>query len=70
MSPALRHGSEGSSLPSSPPPLPATFALWLQRQVQALVEAFGLDPALSPALRELWLALLAHSRLLEPATLA
>ena len=41
----------------------------LQRQAQALVTAFGMDPALPAVLRELWLSFLAHSRLLEPATI-
>lgn len=41
----------------------------LQRQAQALIERFGMDPGLSPVLRELWLALVAHTRLLEPATI-
>ena len=47
--------------------LPA--CLPLQRQAQALVTSCGMDPALPAVLRELWLAFLAHSRLLEPATI-
>lgn len=41
----------------------------LQRQARALVAAFGMDPALPDVLRELWLAFLAYTRLLEPATI-
>lgn len=39
----------------------------LRRQAEVLVGALGCDPALLQVLRELWLAHLAHSRLLEPA---
>ncbi|PRW59254.1 fanconi-associated nuclease 1-like protein isoform X1 [Chlorella sorokiniana] len=42
----------------------------LQHQAQALIERFGMDPGLSPVLRELWLAFVAHTRLLEPATIS
>ncbi|KAI7839720.1 hypothetical protein COHA_006524 [Chlorella ohadii] len=42
----------------------------LQHQAQALIERFGMDPGLSPVLRELWLAFVAHSRLLEPASIS
>ncbi|KAL4434395.1 hypothetical protein ABPG75_000836 [Micractinium tetrahymenae] len=61
-----------------PPPPPVGDALQayiralqalLQRQASVLVAAFGMDPGLKPVLRELWLAFLAHSQLLEAATL-
>ena len=41
--------------------------LLLQRQARVLIDSFGLHPSLSPLLRELWLAHVARTRLLEPA---
>lgn len=44
-------------------------ACGLHRQAQALSNSLVMHLALSPVLRELWLAYLAHPRLLEPASL-
>ena len=61
-----------------PPPPPVGDALQayiravqalLQRQAAVLVAAFGMDAGLTPVLRELWLAFLAGSQLLDPASL-
>lgn len=61
----------------APPPPPVREALHayvralqglLQRQAAALVGSMGCHPSLPGVLRELWLAHLAHVRLLEPAT--
>lgn len=51
---------------SSPCGIPAAP---LQHQAKVLVERLGMDPGLSHVLRELWLAFLAQSRLLEPGTM-
>ena len=46
---------------------PSALLRLLQRQARVLVDGFGLHPSLSPLLRELWLAHVARTRLLEPA---
>lgn len=63
-----RRRSSGMGETFGSPVLRCTLPM-LQRQAQALIERFGMDPGLSPVLRELWLALVAHTRLLEPATI-
>lgn len=64
----MTHFLRKGSLP--PHPCSATDNHYLlQHQAQALIERFGMDPGLSPVLRELWLAFVAHTRLLEPATI-
>ncbi|EFN51697.1 hypothetical protein CHLNCDRAFT_54966 [Chlorella variabilis] len=62
--------------PPPPPPVEAAVRAYvgalqqlLQRQAQVLIATLGMDPGLSGVLRQLWLAHLAHSRLLEPATI-
>lgn len=66
------------ALDEPPPPPPVGDAVQayiralqalLQRQAAALVAAFGMDAAIRPVLRELWLAFLAGSQLLEPSSL-
>ena len=70
-------GAGKAAADEAPPPPPVGDALrayvravqgLLQRQAAALVGGMGCDPALPGVLRELWLAYLAHARLLEPAT--
>ncbi|KAL4428576.1 hypothetical protein ABPG77_008888 [Micractinium sp. CCAP 211/92] len=66
------------ALDEPPPPPPVGDAVQayiralqalLQRQAAALVAAFGMDAAIRPVLRELWLAFLAGLQLLEPSSL-
>lgn len=63
----LARGRTG--LRRTPASVPCPVPLPSQRQAQVLVDTFGMDPMLPAVLRELWLAFLAHSRLLEPDTL-
>lgn len=65
-----------SEEPPQPPPVGEALQAYiralqalLQRQGAMLVSTFGMDAGLVPVLRELWLAFLAASQLLEPATL-
>ena len=61
--------------PPPPPPVAAAVAAYvrcvqalLQAQADALTGSLGAGPGLPPLLRQLWLAHLAHARVLEPAT--
>lgn len=71
-------GKAGAAAVEPPPPPPvreavrayvAALQALLQAQAATLVGSCGMHPGLSPVLRELWLAHLAATQLLEPTSL-